>query len=264
MTAREKWFSAQAYEPYVGRWSRVVAKRFLDWLAPAPDREWIDVGCGTGALSGAILDRTEPKSLLGIDPSPVFVSYAHDSISDPRARFTVGDARDLPVDGDRFDHVVSGLALNFVPDTGRALEGMGRVARSGGTIAAYVWDYSERMQMMRYFWKVATDLHPEARALDEAARFEDVCNPEGLTRLWNEANLGDVEVAPIEIDTVFENFQDYWGPFLGGQGPAPTFAMSLSQQERERLARELEAALPTENTGRIPLKARAWAVRGTR
>lgn len=263
MSTRERWFSAQAYEPYVGRWSRMVAKRFLGWLEPELDRDWLDIGCGTGALSTAILEQAEPNSLLGIDPSPVFVSHTQDDISDPRARFSVGDARDIPFHADEFDYTVSGLVLNFVPDRVRALDEMKRVTRRGGSIAAYVWDYSDGMQMMRYFWRAAGELHPQARSLDEAARFEDVCSSGGLTQLWRQAELRDVDVVPIEIETVFEDFQDYWRPFLGGQGPAPTFAMSLPEQERDRLASELSQALPTEADGRIHLRARAWAVRGT-
>src|SRR5262245_44580555 len=153
------------YERYVGRWSRKVAPEFLAWLATPADLDWLDVGCGTGALSQTILDRAAPKSVKGVDASPGFIEYAKANIADPRASFGVGDARSLPVNDASADVAVSGLVMNFVPEPARMAADMARAVRAGGTVAVYVWDYSGQMGMMRVFWSTATEL--DAKAADE-------------------------------------------------------------------------------------------------
>ncbi|HCT76115.1 MAG TPA: SAM-dependent methyltransferase, partial [Micromonosporaceae bacterium] len=160
-----------------------------------------------------------------------------------------------------FDAVVSGLALNFVPDPRRAAAEIARVAASGGVAAAYVWDYAEGMAMMRYFWEAATALDPAAAELDEGRRFP-LCRPQPLSRLWADAGLDKVTTQALEVPTVFADFDDYWRPFLGGQGPAPGYAMSLTEEHRRALRDLLRARLPSNPDGSIPLIARAWAVRG--
>ena len=149
------WAAGEAYEPYVGRWSRRVAKEFLDPLGLEPGANWLDVGCGTGALTGEILASQDPLSVTGIDPSEAFLAYARERVKDDRASFRQGDAQALPVADGAFHAVVSGLVLNFVPDQAKAVAEMRRAARPGGVVAAYVWDYAEGMQMMRRFWDAA-------------------------------------------------------------------------------------------------------------
>jgi SAM-dependent methyltransferase len=166
------------------------------------------------------------------------------------------------VDDLQFDAVVSGLTLNFVPEPDRAAAELARVAAPGGVVAAYVWDYAEGMAMMRYFWDAATALDPAAAELDEGRRFP-LCQPDALGRLWTGAGLADVEVRAIEVPTRFADFDDYWTPFLGGQGPAPGYVMSLDEERRDALRDLLHARLPSAQDGSIPLTARAWAVRGT-
>jgi hypothetical protein len=158
--------------------------------------------------------------------------------------------------------VVSGLALNFVPDPDRAAAEFARVARSGGVAAAYVWDYAEGMAMMRHFWDAATALDPGSAELDEGRRFP-LCRPEPLARLWTDAGMDDVVVEAIEVPTVFADFDDYWMPFLGGQGPAPGYLMSLTAEQRRALHNLLRTRLPIDADGTVPLTARAWAVRGS-
>ncbi len=164
---REVWASGAAYEPYVGRWSRLVAPEFLRWLAIRHGARWVDVGCGTGAVVEAILRQADPSEVVGIDPSAAYVEYAQAHIIDPRARFEVGSASALPLDDAQVDAVVTGLVLNFVPDAVQALAEMVRVTRPGGTVGAYVWDYAGQMQLMRQFWDAAGALDPRARELDE-------------------------------------------------------------------------------------------------
>jgi SAM-dependent methyltransferase len=259
----DTWAQGDAYEPYVGRWSRLVAADFLDWLATPPGGDWLDVGCGTGALTRAILQQAAPASVTGIDPTVGFVAYAREHVKDSRARFEVGDAMALPLADGAFSAVVSGLMLNFVPRQDAALSEMARVTRRGGTVAAYVWDYADRMQLMRVFWDAAVELDPAAAENDEGRRFP-VCQPEPLVRLFEGAGLTSVEVRGIEVPTHFRDFDDYWSPFLGGQGPAPGYAMSLTEERRGALRESIRSRLPVAPDGSIALVARAWAVRGSK
>jgi SAM-dependent methyltransferase len=256
------WSGGDAYEAYVGRWSRPVAAAFVRWLAIPAGRAWLDVGCGTGALTATVLAQAAPAAVVGVDPAEPFLATARARIPDPRATFQSGDARALPVPDATVDAVVSGLALNFVPDADRAVAEFVRVTRAGGTAAAYVWDYAGGMAMMRYFWDAAAALDPAAAELDEGRRFP-LCRPEPLRLLWTEAGLDQVSVDAIEVPTVFADFEDFWGPFLGGQGPAPGYAMSLTEEHRGALRDRIRADLPSTSDGSIPLTARAWAVKGT-
>jgi SAM-dependent methyltransferase len=249
---REVWQVGDAYEAYVGRWSRPVAREFVAWLDVPAGRSWLDVGCGTGALTAAAL-ATKPARVVGVDRSTGFLSSGGT---------LAGDACALPLAGARFDVVVSGLALNFVGDAARAAAEFARVCRPGGTAAAYVWDYAEGMAMMRHFWDAATALDPGAASLDEGRRFP-LCLPGPLARLWVGAGFEGVATRSIEVPTAFADFADFWRPFLGGQGPAPGYVASLSAGRRAALRNLLRERLPTSPDGSIRLTARAWAVRGT-
>ena len=259
-----KWDSGGAYEFYVGRWSRLVAQDFVSWLAVPPESHWLDVGCGTGALSQTILELGAPGEVVGIDPSSAYVASAGARMGDdPRARFEVGDAQALRAPTGTFDAVVSGLVLNFVPLAELAVEEMARVVRHEGTVGAYVWDYAEGMGLMRHFWDAASALDPKAKDLDEGRRFR-LCEPEALSQLFSSTGLKEVEVRAIEVLTHFRGFDDYWTPFLGAQGPAPNYAMSLSEERRGELRERIRASLPRDPDGGIPLTARAWAIRSVR
>jgi len=260
VSAYDNWERGSAYERYVGRWSRQVAPLFLDWLRIPADRRWLDVGCGTGALCATILDRCAPATVTGVEPSEGFLREARANLGE-RVAWRQGSATALPLADAAVDVVVAGLVLNFVPDHAAALAEMSRVAGSGGTIAAYVWDYGGRMQMMRHFWDAAVALDPAAARLDEGPRFP-VCGAGGLEALFALAGLRDIEGRAIEIATPFASFDDYWQPFLGGQGPAPAYAMSLEEGVRSRLRDRIRERLPVAPDGSIALVARAWAARG--
>jgi SAM-dependent methyltransferase len=257
---KDVWAAGDLYEPYVGRWSRVVAQEFLGWLDMPRGARWLDVGCGTGALTQTILRDCAPRGVHGVDPSAGFLETAKQRTKD--ASFEVGDAQALPVKDGEFDTAVSGLVLNFVPKPERAANEMRRVVRSGGTVGAYVWDYAGKMELMRYFWDAAVELDPAAQPLDEGIRFP-LCNERALEKLLMDTGLRDVEVRAIDAPTPFRNFDDYWTPFLGGQGPAPSYCMSLDEARRLALRDRIRSRLPVRPDGSIHLVGRAWAVKGT-
>lgn len=257
----DPWQHGDAYERYVGRWSRLVAPEFLAWLGLPPGRRWLDVGCGTGALCATILDLASPASVHGVEPSEGFLETARRNLAG-RAVLRRGSADDIPLGDATVDVVVSGLVLNFVPVPTAALAEASRVTTAGGTIAAYVWDYAGRMDLMRHFWDAAAELDPHADRLDEAARFP-LSRPEALSALFTSASLERVDVTAIDIRTPFASFDDYWRPFLGGQGVAPAYAMSLDEPARARLRELVRDRLPISADGSIDLLARAWAVRAT-
>jgi len=257
----DAWAVGAAYEAYVGRWSRPVARAFVRWLEIPPGSAWLDVGSGPGALAQEILEAAAPRRVLGVDRSEGFVAHARARTADARAEFRVGDAQALPVDGGAFDAAVSGLVLNFVPAPARMVAEMARACRAGGAVALYVWDYAGGMQLMRFFWDAAKALDPAAEALDEAVRFPG-CAPGPLRALLEAQGLAAVETRAVDVPTRFRDFGDCWSPFLGGQGPAPSYAMSLPDDRRAALRERLRRTLPTEPDGSIALTARAWAVKG--
>lgn len=255
------WTSGDAYEAYVGRWSRAVADEFLTWIAVPAGRDWLDVGCGTGELSRAIFRRCQPRSVTGVDPSAAFLALAIERSHDDRATLREGDAQALRFDEAQFDACVSGLVLNFVPEPQLGVSEMARVTRGQGTIAAYVWDYADKMEMIRYFFNAAVALDPAAAEVDEGSRFT-ICNPEALAGLFTTAGLDEVETRAVDVPMRFKDFDDYWTPFLAGTGVAPAYAMSLSDPERAALRDHVKALLPIKSDGSIPLVARAWVVKG--
>jgi SAM-dependent methyltransferase len=259
----DAWQAGDSYDLYMGRWSRQIAPRFLDWLDPADGLDWLEVGCGTGALSAAILARCNPGSLIAIDPSEGFLAQARANVPDARAAFQVGDAQALPAKTASRDMIVSALVLNFVPDRQKALAEMKRVARPGATVAFYVWDYpGAGVEFMRAFWTAAAALDPQAADLTEDKRFP-FCTSDGLTDLARQAGLASVACTGIEVPAVFKDFEDYWHPFTLGAGPAPGYCASLDPAARERLRDKLHRDLPRRADGAIPLRLRAWAVRAT-
>jgi len=257
------WAAGQAYEPFMGRWSRMVAREFIDWLALPPGARWLDIRCGTGALTQTIAARARPAAVIGLDPSDGFVAFAERDAGSHHIVFLTGDAQSLPFPDRTFDAVVSGLVLNFVPDPVRAAAEMKRVLRPGGTAGCYVWDYAGEMQLIRHFWRAAAALDPAAQGLDETRRFP-LCDPARLRALFGDCGFEQTECHIIDVPTVFRDFDDYWAPFLGRQGPAPTYCGTLSDGRRAALRERLRAALPVEPDGSIRLMARTFAVRGSR
>ncbi len=259
----DNWSQGALYEPYIGRWSRLVAREFIQWLGVRNGLRWLDVGCGTGAVTQTILEVASPQAVVAVDKSEGYVEYAREHTPDARATFQVGDAQDLKTERGAYDAVVSGLVLNFVPSPERMVTEMARACRLNGKVATYIWDYADKMQLIRYFWDAAVQLDPNARALDEGVRFP-MANAKGLWNLFLDANLNDVTTRAIDVPMHFENFDALWTPFLSGQGAAPGYVMSLTEAQRDALRERYAQILPRNADGSIDLIARAWAVRGTR
>lgn len=259
-----QWARGAGYHPYMGRWSRLVASEFVSWLGLPLGLAWIDVGTGTGSLGLTVLETMSPRYVVGADASHDYAKYARERVQAANIYFDVCDARALPFDDSSFDAAVSGLVLNFVPEPELAVKEMTRVVRKGGALGAYVWDYAGEMQLIRRFWEAAGELDPRALELDEGVRFE-ICRPDYFESLFrSSAALRILEMRAIDVPTVFRDFDDYWEPFLEGQGPAPHYLTSLSEGWRAALRDLLRSRLPSAADGSISLKARAWAVRATR
>ena len=252
---------AQAYERFMGRWSRNLAPLLVRFAAVRDGDTLLDVGSGTGALAAALAAAAPSGRVVGIDPAAPYVALAQASHGGVRVRFQVGDAQQMDFEDAAFDRTLSLLVVNFIPDADRAVEEMKRVTRRGGTIAAAVWDYGEGMEMLRVFWDEAIAMTPAIDSRDE--RHMPFCRRGELAALWRRHGLLDVVEEGLTVETRFTSFADYWAPFLDKQGPAGAYVAALSERERN----QLEGRLRTRLLGKGPdrafvLHARAWAVRG--
>jgi SAM-dependent methyltransferase len=214
-------------------------------------------------LTEAIVQQFAPAGVKGIDASPHQIEFAREHRASPAASFETENAMALPFSDASFDIAVCGLGLNFIPQPKLALEEMRRVTVPGAMIAVYVWDYAEGARFLRKFWDVAVAIDPEASAYDQAHRFP-MCNPDSLSKLFKSASLADVTVRALDITTRFESFDDYWQPFLTGQGSAPNYLVSRDESTRSAIRERLRNSIPTDASSAIELPARAWAVRGRR
>ena len=253
---------SHAYEPFMGRWSRRLAPLFVEFAGVHDGESVLDVGSGTGAVAAAIAEAHPGAHVTGVDPAQELVSAARQRSAGRGIRFVVGDAQRLDFSDGTFDRALSLLALNFMSDPARALAEQIRVTRPGGLIAAAVWDYGDGMQMLRAFWNEAVAADPAADARDE--RHMPLCRHGELSALWLSQGMLAVGERPLTIEQPFASFEDYWQPFLGGQGPAGSYVASLSTAARTRLCDSLRRRLADEhgNGGPFVLTARAWAVKG--
>jgi SAM-dependent methyltransferase len=261
--AQQGMFSGgDAYERFMGRWSRELAPAFARFAGVRDGEAVLDVGSGTGALAAAVVSIAPSSHITGVDPAAPYVAFAQARHPGNQIRFEVGDAQQLRFADRRFDHTLSLLVLNFIPNRSQALGEMIRVTRSGGTVSSAVWDYGQGMEMLRIFWDEAVALNPAADARDE--RHMPLCRKGELSALWREHGLRNVAEDAITIQTPFSSFDDYWLPFLEKQGPAGDYVAKLEARQRDELRRRLQARLLGERReGAIVLSARAWAVRGT-
>jgi SAM-dependent methyltransferase len=210
------WNDAAGYETYVGHWSRSVAPRFLDWLELSTGLRWLDVACGTGAVTAAILERFNPEEVVGLDASSDYLASAQASCRHRRVRFVVGDACVLSFPSTSFDVSVSGLALNFTASD-RALAEQHRVVRPGGMIAAYVWDYAGEYEFARRFWNAALSIDPRAAAYDPG-RKATICHEQNLRDALVAVGCTGIETRVFDDSGEFPSREAYWHAFDGRQG----------------------------------------------
>ncbi len=254
---------AEAYERFMGRWSRLVAPLLVDFTNLPDSGRVLDVGSGTGSLAFVIAARRSRLLVKGIDPSREYIAYASGRNPFPdRVSFQVGDAQDLRFPEESFEASLSLLVFNFIPDPRKALREVRRVTKPGGRVSAAVWDYGAGMRMLRTFWDAASSINARADKLDE--RHMPLCRAGDLAQLWRQGDLENVHEQPLEITMRFQSFADYWDPFQLGQGPAGAYVRSLEGDKLRALRGEVKRRLSS-SAEDVPfeLPARAWAVRGT-
>jgi SAM-dependent methyltransferase len=255
--------NAVAYEQFMGRWSRLLAPQFLEFAGIPDGWHVLDVGSGTGSLAVEIAAQRPHCQMVGVEPCEDYVAYAKTRDPNGTVQFKVGNAQQLPFADAEFDASLSLLVFNFIPHPRKALAELQRVTRPGGRICAAIWDYGDRMQMLRAFWDTATELDVNA-ALDDEKNM-DLCRYGELSALWREGGLANVDEQPLEITMQFGSFDDFWQPFLAGQGPAGAYVGRLAPERKIALRDQIKRLLPeAAQQCAFELRSCAWAVRGSK
>jgi ubiquinone/menaquinone biosynthesis C-methylase UbiE len=250
---------AEAYDRWVGRYSLHLAAALVEFAGIEPGMKALDVGCGPGALSAALVGRLGATNVYAVDPSEPFVEACRARL--PGVNAIVAAAESLPFPDGEFDAALAQLVVNFMRDPEAGVREMGRVTRRGGVVAACVWDYGGEMKLLRAFWDAAREVEPERGAAADESRMT-FATPEELTELWRRAGLTDVRSGELVVGAAYENFEELWSPLSSGIGPAGAFWKVLDESGRAALHDAYRARL---GVGDEPfeLTARAWAVAGT-
>jgi SAM-dependent methyltransferase len=252
-----------AYEVWLGRWANRLAKVFLDAVDLPETGDLLDVGCGTGALTLAMAERWPGRGVIGLDLAAPFIAYALSRRVGDWPVFEVGDACALKYQDGRFAGVMAHLVFLFIPKPEIALREMRRVTRPGGTVAAVVWDSRGGLVFQRMLWDTAVAIDPNARVARDSLFANPVAIPGGLAGFFREAGLTAVEEQSLTIRMDYENFEDYWQPFLGGQGPVGAYFTNLAPDLKARIKEAVRDAYCSGSPdGPRSLTASAWAVQG--
>jgi ubiquinone/menaquinone biosynthesis C-methylase UbiE len=252
-----------AYEQFMGRWSARLAPLFTQFAGVQEGQRILDVGCGTGSLSRTLLASGKAISVVGVDPTEDYVSFARRGVPSSRATFQVSAAESLPFPDNSFDAAMALLVLQEFDDPGRAVREMARTTRRAGTVAASLWDFAEGMLMVSLFWQAAEAAAPEAVARRRAEHPPSRLGLQTLHELWIDAGLAEVRTACLELSQEFSSFDDYWLPFLTGCTPLCAFAVAVNRETRGELANALRRIIPgVRSDGSFSLPARALAVAG--
>jgi SAM-dependent methyltransferase len=248
----------EAYERLMGRWSRLVGKAFLDWLDPPNSLHWLDVGCGNGAFTEAVVAQCAPATVMAIDPSDDQIAYARKRFAAKTAEFRVGDAQALPFGNGSFDIAIMALVISFVSDAAKAVAEMARVVRPSGLVATYMWDISGGGSPVTPLYTAMEELGTElpVRPNPEASRLEI------MQSLWEATGLEAIETRVIRIPTIYSDFDDFWDSNAVPLGPQGKVIAGMSSREREQLRKRLREKLPTGSDGRILYESFANAVKG--
>jgi len=251
-----------AYELFLGRWTKMLAPCLLDFADFPTDGALLDVGTGTGSLAGAMVARWPSRRVVGVDIAEPYIEYARAHVKGPA--FETGDAGSLRFPDGAFAGTAAQLVLNFVPNAQAAVHEMRRVTRRGGTLVAAVWDFRGGLVYQRMFWDTAAGLDPQAGAVRDRLFSGALALPDGLPQLFRAAGLADVRRASITVRMDYAEFDDFWQPMLGGQGPVGTYVASLAGDMRQRIEQAVRLAYCSgAPDGERSLTATAWAVRAT-
>ena len=250
--------SAEAYDRYIGRYGRELAQELIRSADVRPDQRVLDVGCGPGALTRQLALLLGAEQVAAVDPSPAFVEACQERV--PGVLAEIASAESLPFPDAVFDRALAQLVVNFMTDAVAGVREMRRVTRSGGLLAAAVWDYAGQMKLLRHFWDSVVALDPAAADLDEG-RSMRYCTPEELHELWTDASLEHVTVSAVTVTAGYEGFEDLWEPLESGIGPAGAYVASLAPDRVTALKADFQQRL---GAGKEPFRlgARAWIATG--
>lgn len=256
----ERWDDTDGYEMYVGRWSKLISASFIDWLNPTSKLRWLEIGCGTGALTKTINEKCQPAYLLAVDKSDSYLKAARENVGSGNISFLSADLSSHPL-SEEFDHITSGLVLNFIPQVQEMLKGLMNNLKNGGQMSSFVWDYGGHYQPMRHFWEAAKEVAKGVEKYDAGIKF-DLCKKENLTQLFKTIGLTDVQFTAIEHIATFRDFDDYWLPIASAQGSVTEFISTLTDAQKSDLKAIIKQRLPIAFNGEIKLIISALAVKG--
>jgi ubiquinone/menaquinone biosynthesis C-methylase UbiE len=257
--ARIDFADASAYERFMGRWSRAVAPHFLRWIEPPPGARWLDVGCGTGIFTEALLDLCEPASVIGVDTAGAQIEQAARGPVGARAKFRQANAMSLPFPDASFDIAACALVLNFIPDPLAALRELLRVTAAGGMVAGYVWDFGRDLSPSGPLRRALRALGADVPAIPGTGH----SSLEALQSLFAGAGMASIQSRSIDVSLAYSSFEDFWQAQIGGYGPTTKIINAMTEAERRRVKRALREALPAGPKGKVEYMARANAVRAT-
>lgn len=245
--------AAESYDRFMGRYSTLLAPQLADLATIGPGQRVLDVGCGPGALTGELVARVGPAAVAAVDPSAPFVDAAR--TRHPGVDVREASAEVLPFPDAAFDAALAQLVVHFMTDPVAGLAEMARVTRTGGVVAACVWDHAGDRGPLGVFWTAARQLDPGVHDESQLAGVR-----EGhLAELFEAAGLRDIEAAVLSASFEHPSFDEWWEPYTRGVGPAGAYVASLAAEQQVELRERCRGLLPV---APFTLTARAWAARG--
>lgn len=255
-TTPHSFDDSAGYERLMGRWSRAVGAVFIKWMAPPANAQWLDAGCGTGVFTELVLNTCTPASVCAVDPAQSQIEHASRQPVGQRAEFRVADAQALPFADAAFDVVVTALVINFIPDKPRAISEMRRVARAGGIVAGYVWDFAEELSPSGPFRRGMRCFGAEVAPLPGA----NESRLAALRALFEQAGLHAITTTTIDVSLPYTDFDDFWQAQTTRYSPTTRMVEAMTTKERGRLMEAVRAEVPVRADGTVEYFARANAI----